>query len=314
MINPLISIIIPTYNRVMLIGETLDSIITQTYPNWECIVVDDGSSDYTRELMEFYSAKDSRITYYKRPEGHLPGPNACRNFGFKKSKGNWVKFFDSDDILVPEALSVHLEKLAQHDVIITKVKYIDEGGKPISLEHYYLPFKNLVEDYFLGHITYYTFGPLWKRNFLERQPYLFDENIRNLDDWDFNLRMLYQQPRITYIHEPLILYRLHKESLSREINKLNYEEIKSEFYARKKHLKILKGNSQVNVSFLREFDKNKCKTKLKRTLIVNHNKKFQLYLMLSRRQLEIFKIKEFLMTTLGFISFTILGKGEKFFK
>lgn len=314
MINPLISIIIPTYNRVTLIGETLDSIITQTYPNWECIVVDDGSMDYTRELMEFYSEKDSRINYYKRSENHLPGPNGCRNFGFKKSKGSWLKFFDSDDILVPEALSLHLEKLVGQDVIVSKVKYIDEKGKTINLDHHYLPINNLVEDYFLGRITYYTFGPLWNKSFLEKQPYLFDEKIRNLDDWDFNLRMLYQEPRITYIHEPLILYRLHKESLSREINKLNYIELKSEFYARRKHFKILRGNSQINLLFLREFDKNKCKTKLKRALLVNHKKKFRLYLMLSRRQFKLLKFKEFLSTTLGFFSFTLLGKGEKFFK
>jgi len=277
-------------------------------------VVDDGSSDYTSELLEFYSKRDSRITYYIRPKSHLKGPNGCRNFGFKKSKGNWIKFFDSDDILIPEALSLHVGKLSEQDVIITKVKYIDEEGKPINLEHHYLPVKNLVEDYFVGRITYYTSGPLWNRSFLQRQPCLFDERIRNFDDWDFNLRMLYEEPRITYIHEPLILYRLHENSLSQEIKKLNYKEIRSEFHARKKHLNILKKNSKVNYLFLKEYDKNMCKKKLKKALVVKHKEKLGLYIMLSRRQMELFQLREFIITTLGFLSFSLFGKGERFLK
>lgn len=312
--NPLISIIIPTYNRTHFIWQTLDSIIAQTYTNWECIVVDDGSSDYTGELLEFYIKRDSRISYYKRPKNHLKGPNGCRNFGFKKSKGDWIKFFDSDDILVPKALSLNVENLSELDVVITKVKYIDEKGKPINLEHHYLPIKNLIEDYFVGRITYYTFGPLWNRSFLLRQAYLFDEGISNLDDWDFNLRMLYQEPRITYIHEPLILYRLHRNSLSQEIKKLNYEELKSEFHARKKHLNILKKNSTVNYLFLKEYDKNRCKKKLKRALVVKHKEKLGLYIMLSIRQLSLFEVREFFKTTLGFLSFSLFGRGERFLK
>ena len=82
----LISIIIPTYNRSHLLGETLDSVLIQTYRNWECIVVDDGSTDYTPELMEFYIRKDSRFSFYRRPEEKAKGANACRNYGFEKSR------------------------------------------------------------------------------------------------------------------------------------------------------------------------------------------------------------------------------------
>ena len=81
--NPLVSIIIPTYNRAHFIGETLESVLAQTYHNWECIVIDDGSTDYTDELMEFYCEKDSRIQYYHRPSHKPKGANACRNYGFE---------------------------------------------------------------------------------------------------------------------------------------------------------------------------------------------------------------------------------------
>ena len=71
--EPLVSVIIPTYNRAHLIGETLDSVLAQTYQNWECIIVDDGSSDDTDEVIGEYVKKDNRFKYYHRPDEHLPG-------------------------------------------------------------------------------------------------------------------------------------------------------------------------------------------------------------------------------------------------
>ncbi|MGC1633104.1 MAG: glycosyltransferase family 2 protein, partial [Gelidibacter sp.] len=84
--QPLVSIIIPTLNREHLIGKTLDSILDQTYLNWECIVVDDGSLDATETLIHRYIHKDSRFQYHKRPDIHLPGGNGARNYGFEMSK------------------------------------------------------------------------------------------------------------------------------------------------------------------------------------------------------------------------------------
>src|SRR5690606_2852819 len=100
----LISIIIPTYNRAHIIGETLDSILAQTYTHWECIVVDDGSTDGTAHLMAGYMERDTRFRYYHRPVERPKGPCSCRNYGFEQSKGDYVNFFDSDDLLMLEAL------------------------------------------------------------------------------------------------------------------------------------------------------------------------------------------------------------------
>jgi len=100
--NTLVSIIIPTFNRAHLLGETLDSVITQTYSNWECIVVDDGSYDYTEELMDFYSRKNPRIIFVRRPDNRPKGANACRNYGFELSKGKYVNWFDSDNFMLSD--------------------------------------------------------------------------------------------------------------------------------------------------------------------------------------------------------------------
>lgn len=97
--QPLVSIIIPTYNRAFILGQTLESVQQQTYKKWECLIVDDDSSDYSSELVEFYCEKDSRFTYLKRPADLQKGANSCRNFGFLKSKGIYIQWLDSDDLL-----------------------------------------------------------------------------------------------------------------------------------------------------------------------------------------------------------------------
>lgn len=112
--QPLVSVIIPTYNRAHLIGETLDSVLAQTYQNWECIIVDDGSSDNAEEVVRSYVKKDSRFKYYHRPEEHLSGGNGARNYGFKMSQGEYVNWFDSDDLMVPEKLEEQLKLLIEN--------------------------------------------------------------------------------------------------------------------------------------------------------------------------------------------------------
>src|SRR5690554_2207297 len=114
--QPLVSIIIPTFNRAHLIGETLDSVIAQTYQNWECIVVDDGSTDHTAEIMANYLAKDSRFQYHHRPKNRPAGGNAARNFGFGVSKGEYINWLDSDDLFLPDKLSVQMEYMLHHKV------------------------------------------------------------------------------------------------------------------------------------------------------------------------------------------------------
>jgi glycosyltransferase involved in cell wall biosynthesis len=124
--QPLVSIIIPTYNRAHLIGVTLHSVVSQTYLNWECIIVDDGSSDNTDEVVGEYVKKDSRFKYYHRPEEHLLGGNGARNYGFKMSKGEYVNWLDSDDLFSENKIDdqVKLNNKARFGVVTNKCKLI----------------------------------------------------------------------------------------------------------------------------------------------------------------------------------------------
>lgn len=312
--RPLVSIIIPVYNRAHLIRETLDSILKQTYSNWECIVVDDCSTDNTPKILNEYAQKDSRFQYYQRPAGKTKGPNACRNYGFEKSKGDFINWFDSDDLYLPCALDSYLKQFRDEtDAVVAKVVKIDSVTKNKIKENSIIS-NNLIEDYFVGRVTFYVSGPIWKRNFLNKQKELFDEEIMNLDDWDFNLRMIYQNPVLSYINEPLIQYRIHENSLSKEIEKLNFEELKSEFLARDKQLKLIKINKKANLFVLKNFTKNRYKYFLRTALVENHNQKNYLFKKLLIKQLAIYDFKGAIKTIFGFSTFMFFNKGYKYFK
>jgi glycosyltransferase involved in cell wall biosynthesis len=114
--NPLVSIIIPTYNRASLIGETLNSILAQTYTNWECIIVDDGSTDNTEFVIYKYVDLDSRFKLYHRPADRIKGANACRNFGFELSEGKYIQYLDSDDYISLNKIEEQVNQLEKCDI------------------------------------------------------------------------------------------------------------------------------------------------------------------------------------------------------
>lgn len=124
MFNPLVSIIIPTYNRAFFIAETLDNVFSQTYVNWECIIVDDGSTDSTCEILADYCRKDTRFQYHHRPQEFPKGANACRNYGFEISKGEYIQFLDSDDLMSLNKIKKQINAITNNpDVSILTCTY-----------------------------------------------------------------------------------------------------------------------------------------------------------------------------------------------
>ena len=94
--NALVSIITPSYNSAKFIAETIYSVQNQTYPNWEMIIVDDGSSDDTEDVVLSIIENDNRIQFHKLSQNS--GPAVARNTGIEKAKGNYIAFLDSDDL------------------------------------------------------------------------------------------------------------------------------------------------------------------------------------------------------------------------
>jgi GalNAc5-diNAcBac-PP-undecaprenol beta-1,3-glucosyltransferase len=109
----MVSIIMATYNRAHLIRETLDSIIAQSYLDWECLIIDDGSSDNTKNIVQFYRNLDHRINFFERNIDYKKGLPGCRNFGLDLASGDYVVFFDDDDIIHRDNLKICVENLRQ---------------------------------------------------------------------------------------------------------------------------------------------------------------------------------------------------------
>lgn len=108
---PIVSIIIPTFNRDQLIIETLLSVKNQTFKNWECIIIDDGSSDDTEKIINKFIFDDNRFKYKRRPDTFVKGASSCRNYGFILSKGTYIQWLDDDDLLSPNKLELQVYRL-----------------------------------------------------------------------------------------------------------------------------------------------------------------------------------------------------------
>lgn len=215
MVKPFVSVIIPLYNAEQFIYETLDSVGNQTYENWECIIVDDGSTDQSFEVVQNYCLKNNKFKLFKRPDSYKSGGSGARNYGFDISKGQFIQWFDSDDVMHPSMLErkVSLFSEINHAIICQTVPFKDTiknvVGKPTAISS-----ENSFVDFFSGKITYYTPGPMWKKSFLQDVNLRFNEDLLNIQEWEFYCRILLQENlKVDYIKEALIYYRKHENSI-----------------------------------------------------------------------------------------------------
>ncbi len=226
--NPKIAIIIPVFNRAELIFFTLNSIINQSFSDWECIIVDDRSTDNTFQIIQKYVVNDDRFKVYLRPISLKKGANSCRNFGFSKSSSAVIKWFDSDDIMLP----FHLEKAynvliaCDLDFVITDCVNFDHDTNLISGKPYDFDRNNitLTPDNFAKHqLGWITDDFLTKRDFVANAT--FNENITDGDEYNFFVRLLHKSFKYQFINEILTHRRIHNNSISLS-NKKNPNEYK----------------------------------------------------------------------------------------
>lgn len=235
--DALVSIIIPTYNRACFLGGTLDSILAQTYENWECIVVDDDSVDYTGELMAFYYERDPRIRFHRRPKNRLHGGNACRNIGFEKSRGRYIQWFDSDDLMVPEFLEVKVKALEENavDFVISKAANFKDPNPDdiISRNEQYYRF----EEFPITHYNYVTQRINWlspdfmgKREVVEKVR--FNEKLKSSQERNYFSLLTYHSIKVKVLDEYMTLRRVHNGSIRKklEVNIEREETERRQFY------------------------------------------------------------------------------------
>lgn len=205
----LVSIIMPSYNSAEFIGYSIDSIVSQTYTNWELLITDDCSTDDTVEIVKSYAAKDDRIKLFELESNQ--GAGASRNRSIQESKGRYISFCDSDDWWKPEKLEVQLKFMKEQNVEVCYSSYIDffddVGKKNIVVAKRSLSYKDMTHNDYIGFLTliYDT----------KRVGRVYLPLMKKRQDWAMKLLLIQQIGRAYGIIEPLAYYRLRSNSLSR---------------------------------------------------------------------------------------------------
>lgn len=246
----LVSIIIPTYNRAYLLGETLDSILAQTYTNWECIVVDDGSTDESQLLFETYKSKDSRFQFLRRPKTKPKGANACRNIGLQNATGDYVVFFDSDDLMTPDHLEIKVKAIKETrcDYVITRTQFFNHDNTRFEKYYTFNKFELTPENYVVQNINWLTYDACIKADLAKSIAY--NEQLQSGQEYNYFSKLVYKSCNAKFIDKVVTLRRYHKDSIRAKlveenklqegsfmVNWMNYCDLKS--VADRKVLKYL---------------------------------------------------------------------------
>jgi glycosyltransferase involved in cell wall biosynthesis len=220
---PKISVIIPTYNRESFLADAIDSILAQEYSDFEVLVVDDGSTDGTKERVRQYGSKVHYL-YQKNL-----GPSASRNLGIINAKGEYIAFCDSDDRFLPQKLAKQMEYIQNHPdspflytwyYQVNQNNKTDQIRKPSHCENR----EQLQYCLFNRKFTIRTSTVLVKKSYFD-QAGLFNEKFWYSQDWDMWLRLAaYYQGAC--LEEPLTEYRLHGENRSNHGIRIHHPEIR----------------------------------------------------------------------------------------
>ena len=276
-IEPLISVITPCYNGEKFIGDAIESVINQTYQNWEIIIIDDGSTDDSKEIVDKYRM-DQRIKYVQHDANK--GIAKTKNTGIRLARGDYLAFLDQDDIWLPSKLELQANcfKNQEEDVgmICTGMIFTDEK---LQYQRIFMGFKDdnqkeLVKSMYLQSTNSASVMMIKKKCF--SQLGLFDEGLYGWDDFEMWMRIA-SQYKIKYIREAVVKKRVHTENAQR-LPKVQ-KEAKKVFdqavqlhpflaaYSAEKQARMLYSEA---VTLMKEKEINKAKLKLKETMKRGH--------------------------------------------
>ena len=211
--SAIVSIIIPVYNRPKLVAECLNSVLAQTNPNWECIVVDDGSTDNTWEVLEKYAKKDKRIRIFKR-DREPKGAPTCRNMGADKATGEYFIFFDSDDLFFPWSIDIISKALLKcGNVELAAYQQICQQNK--TNKAWYRCVESKPEGYIYNYISFKralsTSALIWhKSTFFKTDKW--DETLKSWQDPPLILNAFFLNINFRWVSSfPLALIRMGQD-------------------------------------------------------------------------------------------------------
>lgn len=239
-----ISIIVPCYNQSEYLADALDSILAQTYPNWECIIVNDGSTDNTGQIAEKYTATDTRFKYLYKENGGL---SSARNAGIKIGVGEYILPLDADDKIGPyyieKALNVFNED-STVTLVYSKAKLFGINNHIWNLRPY--TYKELLKSNMI------FCSAIFKKSDFDNCGGYDNELKTGFEDWDLYIRMLNEKSIVFQLQDFHFYYRIKSESMLQSIGQKQQNHLNNYLYH--KHIDIYKTYFANPIELLRQID------------------------------------------------------------
>lgn len=220
MTSPTVTIIMATYNRANFIVESLHSIQNQTFVDWECLIIDDGGTDNTVEVIKPLLEKDARFKYHKREDNYLKGLPGCRNYGLDLAKGDYIIFFDDDDIAHPQNLECCVEELAKDNIWFCRYireVFFEDFDYNFDYSKAYTSFyidKKDIEKMLNNKLQFNSCAIMWKSICFEKNR--FAESLMYCEDWELYSRIVSSGYNGISIEKSLFFGRKHSVSMTGE--------------------------------------------------------------------------------------------------
>jgi glycosyltransferase involved in cell wall biosynthesis len=218
----LVSVIVPVYNGSGFIPDTLDSLRSQTFRDWECIIIDDGSTDGTADVIKKAIAGDDRFSYAYQANAGL---SAARNAGLDRAGGEYIQFLDADDVLMPSKLAEQLSFMTEKGAMVCYTDYRTGCAADIySPAGWYKPAQfrstQLLPELITRWESMMIIPPhcwLFHASFFQERRLRFDITLPNHEDFDCWVNIFREKPTVAYLDKKLAIYRISEGSMSRNM-------------------------------------------------------------------------------------------------
>lgn len=217
--NPCVSIIIPVYNTSKYLRQTLDSVLRQTFRDWELIIVDDGSTDDSGSICDEYAGKDQRIKVIHKPNG---GVSSARNVGIRAAKGKYITFIDGDDFVESDFLAKMHDGMESHqaDIVCCRVVFDSFRGSWRQEAHDSSVYDRkgaIVQMLRPGTFRGWPWDKLYRKDIIAGRGILFDESLKYCEDEVFVLQYLLCIDKCVYLPDALYHYVQNENSANNSI-------------------------------------------------------------------------------------------------
>ncbi|MBC5863647.1 glycosyltransferase family 2 protein [Flavobacterium turcicum] len=257
MITPTVSIILATYNRAEYILESLYSIQQQTFTDWECLIIDDGGSDNTQEILAPILKQDTRFQYFMRTPKYQKGLPGSRNYGLDLAKGDYIIFFDDDDIAHPQNLELCVAELSNAELSFCRyIRDVFRGNFVYDFDYSkeYTSFhidSSDINKILRNELQFNSCAVMWTKECYTRHRYI--EHLKYAEEWEVYARIITSVNRGISINKTLYYGRKHDVSITGDFGNRNLNSLSSYTDAIQLVIANLKEKKMLSSEILRYF-------------------------------------------------------------